>query len=176
MEKFKKIYGIIISIFLAVAVLLAILLVGVRAVGVTPYTVLSGSMSPTYPAGAIVYVRKVEPLDLKVRDVITYKKEDGTVVTHRIIEILEDENNPSAVRFRVQGDANNTPDGDPVDGSDVLGKVSFGIPLLGYVANFIQSPYGSVYTIAIGLGLVGLSCLPNIVEKFAQEDEEDSNA
>ena len=42
--------------FVAAVVLLAVLLAGVRLVGLTPYTVLSGSMEPTYhvPVAALV--------------------------------------------------------------------------------------------------------------------------
>ena len=49
MRTFKKIYSLMTNILVAVVVILAILLVGVRLVGLTPYTVLSGSMEPTYP-------------------------------------------------------------------------------------------------------------------------------
>ena len=44
----KKIWNIVTSIIVALAVLLAIALVGVRLIGFQVFTVLSGSMEPTY--------------------------------------------------------------------------------------------------------------------------------
>ena len=167
MEKAKKIYSIIVNVFLAVAIILAVLLLGVRLFGLTPYTVLSGSMGKTYPAGSVVYVVKKDPLTLEVGDVITFYKEDGKVVTHRIIEIIDDD--PTAISFRAQGDANNTPD-DPIPSERVIGKVAFGLPLLGYVVNFIQRPPGNIVAIGFCLLLVLLSALPELLRK--EEDEE----
>lgn len=172
MEKIKKIYSIIISVLLGIVILLAILLVGVRVVGFTPYTVLSGSMSPKYPVGSIVYVRKVNPFELKEEDVITYVIDGGTVVTHRIIEVLFDEDDPTVVRFRVKGDANEDPDGEPVHCNNVLGRVSFGIPLLGYVAYFVQRPPGSIWAIGLCVMLVILSFLPDLLDKLFKEEDD----
>ena len=52
----------------AIVVVLAVLLAGVRLVGLTPYTVLSGSMEPTYHVGSVIYVRGVDPTTLKEGD------------------------------------------------------------------------------------------------------------
>ena len=69
MEKTLKIISKTLSTALVViVVLLAILLAGIRVIGFTPYTVLSGSMEPTYHVGSIVYVKKVDPTTLRVGD------------------------------------------------------------------------------------------------------------
>ena len=57
----KKIWNVISSILVAVVVLLALLLVGARIVGLQVFTVLSGSMEPTYHTGSLIYVKKVDP-------------------------------------------------------------------------------------------------------------------
>ena len=44
----KKIWNIITNIIVVLAVILAVALVGVRLVGLQVFTVLSGSMEPTY--------------------------------------------------------------------------------------------------------------------------------
>ena len=52
MPKAVRIIWNTVTTLLAVAVVAAaVLLVGVRLVGLTPYVVLSGSMEPTYPTG-----------------------------------------------------------------------------------------------------------------------------
>ncbi|MEA5152866.1 MAG: S26 family signal peptidase [Oscillospiraceae bacterium] len=50
----KRIWSIGSTVLVAAAVLLALLLVGVRLFGLRVYTVLSGSMEPTYHTGSII--------------------------------------------------------------------------------------------------------------------------
>ncbi|MBQ7364873.1 MAG: signal peptidase I [Clostridia bacterium] len=152
-----------------VVVILAILLAGVRLVGLAPYTVLSGSMEPHYHVGSLIYVKKVDPKTLAVGDDITYMISDTTVVTHRIIEILPDEDDPTILRFRTKGTANNTADGTPVHQRNILGKAVFTIPYLGYFANFVQNPPGLYIAIAFCVILVILVFLPDLI--FGKEEE-----
>lgn len=142
-------WNVISNILLVLVLIAAILLVGVQLFGIKPYTVLSGSMEPTYHVGSIIYVQKVDPLTLEVGDPVTFMFNDRTVVTHRIIEIIPDKNDPSVVYFRTEGDNNDTPDTDPVCSSNVIGKPIFTIPYIGYVANYIQNPPGKYVAITI---------------------------
>ena len=61
MQTARKIWNIVSTIIVALVVLLAVLLVGVRLVGIQVFTVLSGSMEPTYHTGSVIYVKKVDP-------------------------------------------------------------------------------------------------------------------
>ena len=143
----RHVWNVISNILLVLVVIAAILLVGVQLFGIKPYTVLSGSMEPTYNVGSIIYVKKVDPLTLKVGDPVTFMINGRTIVTHRIIEVIPDGEDPTMVRFRTQGDNNDTPDGDPVHSENVIGKPIFTVPLLGYVANYIQNPPGKYVAI-----------------------------
>ena len=67
----KKIWNFASWLLVAAVVILAILLAGVRLVGFTPYTVLSGSMEPAYPVGSLIYVRSAAPEDISAGDAIT---------------------------------------------------------------------------------------------------------
>ena len=91
--KIRKIYSIVSTLLIIAVVIVAFLLVGVRLIGFEPYTVLSGSMEPKYHVGSIIYVAKVTPDELSVGDPLTYRI-DNTVVTHEIVEII-DEGSPS---------------------------------------------------------------------------------
>ena len=164
--RMKKAFSIITTVLLVIVIVFAILLAGVRLVGITPYTVLSGSMEKAIHVGSLIYTVKPDPSELKVGDVITYTLENGTVVTHRIIELLPDEEDPSLVRFRTKGDNNETADGDPVHPKNVLGKMLFTIPLIGYVAWFVQNPPGSYIVIGVGIILVLLTFLPELMDKL----------
>lgn len=165
----KKIWNTLTTLLVALVVILAILLVGVRFVGLKPYTVLSGSMEPTYHVGSLIYVKEVDPLELEAGDVITYMLDEDTLSTHRIVEIVPDEEDSSVVRFQTKGDANEAVDGSLVHCNNVVGSPVFTIPWLGFVANYIQNPPGTYIAIAFGAILLLLVFLPDLL--FEEEKE-----
>ena len=155
----KGIRDVISTLAVALVVLLALALVGVRLLGFQVYTILSGSMEPTYHVGSIIYVKPVDPLTVREGQAITFMLDANTVATHRVIEILPDETQPGVVRFRTKGDANSTPDGAPVHSRNVIGVPVFTIPYLGYVAAYVQNPpgrYVAIAALAIALILIVL--------------------
>lgn len=164
----KRIWNWISGILVGIVVLLAIALVGVRLIGLQPFVVLSGSMRPTYEVGSLIYVKSVDYKALKVGDPITYMISQDTVVTHRIVEVLVDEEDPNTIRYFTQGDANDQPDGTSVHYRNIIGKPVFSIPYLGYVSNYIQTPPGKYVAIAAGALLILLVFLPDI---FADEEK-----
>ncbi len=138
---------IISTVMTCVILVLAILLVGVKLFGIKVYTVLSGSMEPEYPTGALIYVKEVEPEELKVKDVITYELAGNNVATHRIVGIREE---AGEFLFTTKGDANSSADNSPVRENRIVGKVIFKIPGLGRAANFIQSTMGIFFIMLMG--------------------------
>lgn len=164
----KRIGNWVSSLLVAIVVLLAIALVGVRVVGLQPFVVLSGSMEPTYHVGSLIYVKSVDYKELQVGDPITYMLSQDTVVTHRIIEVLVDEEDPNTLRYFTKGDANDTPDGTSVHYKNILGKPVFSIPYLGYVSSYIQNPPGKYVAMAAGALLILLVFLPDV---FSDEEE-----
>lgn len=159
------------TVLVALVVVLAVLLGGVRLVGLTPYAVLSGSMEPTYHVGALLYVKTVDCAELKVGDPLTFRLDADTVATHRIVEILSD--GTDTLRFRTKGDANSEVDGDPVREANVIGKPVFTIPLLGYLAVFLQNPPGTYLAIAAGAVLLILIFLPDLLSREEKRSEEE---
>ena len=159
----KKIWNVVTTLLVAAVVLLAIALVGVRLFGLQVYTVLSGSMEPAYPVGALLYDKKVDPAQLSPGDVITFMLDEDTIVTHRIVEVVPDEEDHSVIRFRTKGDANAAEDGSLVHYKNVLGTPVFAIPKLGYFASFVQQPPGLYVAIAFGAVLVLLAFLPDLL-------------
>jgi len=136
----KKAMNVVSTLIVVLAVILAILLVGVRLVGLQVFTVLSGSMEPEFHTGSLIYVKDVDPFTLKERDIITFMLDENTIATHRIVGVVPDEEDPSVVRFRTKGDANNSEDGTLVHYRNVIGTPVFSIPLLGYFFLFFLTP------------------------------------
>ena len=118
-----------------------------NVVGFRNYTILTGSMEPKIDPGDLVIVKKENPNNLKVGDVITFNKVDeNIVVTHRIIG--EKDNG-----FITKGDNNNIHDDGILEKQNVIGKVVLTIPKVGYVFVFFARPL----VIAGILILLGLS-------------------
>ncbi len=159
----KKLWNWCTSVMVALVVILALLLVGVRVAGLQVFTVLSGSMEPTYPVGSLIYVKKTEPAQLQAGDVITFLLDEDTVATHRIVEVIPDAHDTEILRFRTKGDANDVPDGGLVHCKNVIGSPVFAIPALGYVASYIQSPPGTYVAIAGGAFVLALVFLPDLL-------------
>jgi len=104
--------------------------------------VTSGSMSPTIKTGAIVMTKPVA--DYKISDIITFQNGLGekNVVTHRIISHQGDE-------FITQGDANNVADMKLVKEEQIIGKVLFNIPYVGYWVVLVRRPIGFILVLII---------------------------
>lgn len=165
----KKVWSIVTTVLVVIVVLLAVLLVGVRLFGLKAFTVLSGSMEPEYRTGALIYVKEADYTQLQVDDVITYMLNEDTIVTHRIVEVIPDAEEPETIRFRTKGDANEFEDGTLVHYKNVIGTPVFSIPYLGYLANYIQNPPGTYVAISVGAILILLVFLPDLFSK----DEKD---
>lgn len=173
--KLKKIWDITTTTLVVIVVILALLLAGARLIGLQVFTVLSGSMEPEYHVGALIYVKSVDHQELEAGDVITFMMNETTVATHRIVEVVPDEEDPTVLRYRTKGDANDTEDGALVHYKNVIGTPVFTIPLLGYVANFIQNPPGTYLAISCGAILLMLVFLPDLFESDKKEKNEPSD-
>ncbi|MBR2839909.1 signal peptidase I [Candidatus Saccharibacteria bacterium] len=154
------------ALVVAVVALAAVALVGLRLAGFRTFTVMSGSMDPEYPVGAMIYVKPVNYYDLKVGDVISYvANDDKTVVTHRIAEIEVDADDASVWRFKTKGDANNAADSKLVHYKNVLGTPIITIPYIGYLAHNIQQPPGIYIALVVGTLLLAWTFLPGTLEE-----------
>ncbi len=101
--------------------------------GIKGMVVVSGSMEPNINVGDIVIVKKKRQDEIKVNDVIAFKN-GNVVVTHRIVDIIDD-------KYQTKGDNNNVADEDLIQYDNVEGVKIFKIPLLGYVILFIRDNF-----------------------------------
>lgn len=135
---------------------LAILLGGPKLLGLQPYTVLSGSMEPTYHVGSVIYVKKTAPQEIKVNEPITFYLSDGTtVVTHRAVKI-----DTQQQLFYTKGDANNAQDMGATPFSRLIGKPVLSVPNLGYAVAFMNTKPGLIVTGTLFICMLILMFLP----------------
>ena len=169
-KKIRIVLKMFSAALIAMAVIYAVLMVGVRLFGIKVYTVLSGSMEPTYKTGSVIYVVNADEGELACGDPITFKLSGGTVVTHRIVEIVNDS---GKLMYRTQGDANDIPDGSLVNPDDVIGKAVFNIPYLGFVSDYIQKPPGLYVLIVSAAAVVFMSYISDELKKETDKDKND---
>lgn len=155
----KKILSSCVTFVVSIVLVLAILLVGVKFIGLDVYVVLSGSMEPKYPTGSIIYVNEVNAEDLEKGDVITYQLSSNLVATHRIEEVIYENNQ---IAFKTKGDANDHVDNGVVYSNQLIGTPIFMIPFLGYLVTYIQQPPGMYVAIAFAIAMVALMLLLEI--------------
>ena len=166
--KLLKIWSVISTVLVILIVLIAIFLMGSRLLGFRVFNVISGSMSPAYNVGDLIYVKSVPPSEIQVGDPITFVlNEDLVVATHRVVRI-DAENS----HIYTKGDANQTIDSSPVHFNNVIGVPQFRIPMLGYVSDFIQNPPGMYITIGICCVLIFIVFLPDIVKRAKKKSAE----
>ena len=125
-----------------------------RLAGATPYTVLTGSMSPAYPPGTLVVVRPAEAEDLAIGDVVTYQLRSGesTTVTHRIVGIGW--NAEGEKILTTQGDANSVPDATPVRPVQVRGELWYAVPWVGRLNVLVSPAHHELVVRLAALGLI----------------------
>lgn len=134
------------------AVLLSLLVIAVlplalpKALGYTPYQILTGSMEPAIPTHSVVYVKRCEASQLQAGDIITYRlgSESELVQTHRIEAI-----DPEQALFTTKGDANLSVDQTKVKAENIIGRVVFHIPQYGKLAEYIRTSEGIAACVAV---------------------------
>jgi len=129
----------------------------------TPLMVITtGSMEPILQVGDLIYVKGVEPSEIQVGDVITFRPPlefiSGTLVTHRVVGITYDVNE---VFFKTKGDNNPSVDPWTIESRDVIGRQEAVFKGIGNYFLWVKTPAG----LTTMLALVSLYMfLPNIRE------------
>ena len=115
--------------------------------GYRPLVVYSGSMAPAIPAGSVVVVKPVAAESLNIGDVISFRLEEGRhLVTHRIqARQLVD----GKWVYQTKGDAKKFPDPQPFVVENVVGKVAWDVPWLGYAIVYTSNPLARFGIVAI---------------------------
>jgi len=170
-RRIHQIWNAASTVLVAVVVVFALLLVGVRLFGVQVYSVISPSMEPEYPVGSLIYVKKVDPGEVKENDVITYVLPNDMPSTHRVVRV-DSENR----LYYTKGDANQTEDGAPVHFHNLIGMPIFTIPLLGYAAYYIQHPPGMYVALSLGAILLILVFLPDLFQTEEKKHKKSPNS
>lgn len=111
-------------------------------VGVRPLIFLSGSMSPTIPAGSLALARTVPAEEIEVNDIVTVARDDS-YMTHRVVDVTHA---PGKATLLLRGDGNTAVDATLYEVTSAP-RTEFWVPGVGsVVAWFSRAP--GVYVLA----------------------------
>lgn len=116
-----------------------------------PVAILTYSMEPIFTRGDAVIVEKLDDEEknkLKKGDIIQYQV-DKTVVVHRIIKVKKEDNKKVYI---LKGDNNNAKDPKPVYMEQIMGKVLFSIPKVGYPSVWLSEFLYSDQDVSVEVG------------------------
>ena len=123
----------------------------VNVFGYSYFVVATGSMTGYIEVNDIIFVKLESNIDkYKIDDVITFKTDEGDIITHRIVS-------KSGNTIITQGDANNIQD-DPITSKNLIGKVKLVVP-----PSLILKSIAIFLIVFIFLALLNFD---NIVKKF----------
>lgn len=149
----KKIIKTIYSAFLYFICGAAVISLLLFFSGIRPYVVMTPSMEPEFEVGSLCIVNHNEKYEnIKKDDVIIFKLSDTAYVTHRAVEITDD-------GIITQGDNNKIVDEKKVTSQNYCGKVIFNIPKIGYVFDYVKSPYGIICLISVLILLISFDLI-----------------
>lgn len=169
MNKKKTAKIILIVCAIAIAAIFLIFYRPVSLAGDTRYEpVYTGSMEPAIPVGGIVVIKPVDPETLREGDIICFQLSQPTSITHRIINITDE-------GFITKGDANEDPDQWTVRKENVIGKVIFTIPFIGYLGYFVRTPIGFILLIILPAGLIIIIETGNIAKGLRKQKQEQAS-
>lgn len=170
--------SILVTILLILAVLLC-LYVAIQVLsngyvnigGFMLFRVVTGSMEPTIPTGALLVTRQVDIETIRLDDIICFRTQEtaiwGKIVTHRVVELLP--GGDSGVLLRTQGDANLVADSYFVDHGNFVGKVIWHTgddSILASIFSFFTNKVGFlgciVFPCLLFAGLILRDCVGNI--------------
>lgn len=117
--------------------------------------VRSGSMEPAAPMGSVVVTKPSSAY--RIGDIITFSGSfrgpagERIPTTHRIVDMEVLSGSP---RYITKGDANENPDQAQVQASQIIGKVLFAVPYIGYGVEAARTPYGFLALIIIPAAII----------------------
>nr|WP_255668772.1 signal peptidase I [Aeromicrobium duanguangcaii] len=130
--------------------------------GVQPLIFRSSSMAPAVDAGALALAKTVDAQQVEPGDIVSVVNSDGVRVTHRVVKV--DQGAGDQVSLTLKGDSNRSPDEEPYLVTEV-DRVVADVPYLGYVADWLASPWAM-----FAAGIVAALLVVNLWSRWSRSD------
>jgi len=133
-------------------------------------------MEPKYPVGSLIYVKKVEPTEIKKGEAITFYMADSQIVATHEVYLIDEEKQI----FKTQGinnrdsQGNIVPDASPVEFSKLIGKPILCIPYMGFVNRYVTTEPGLYIVLFITVMVVMISFILEYITKRNENSKNNS--
>lgn len=176
----RKAVNIFFSVLLVLLVAFVVMIFITRAMGNSPeifgyriFRVSSGSMEPELAIGDVILVQKVDPEDIHIDDIITYKGVQGDfadkMITHLVIEEPYEDDN--GWHYQTQGIAAGALKDPIVSYDQVQGKLVKKLAFMNDIYTFFLSPWGLISFILVILVLFGYEMISLIISYKAIDEK-----
>lgn len=179
-KRSEKILSVVTSLLLIFSVLFCFSVVYqmqtkrfVSIFGCSVFRVVTDSMEPAIPVGALIVSKETEIEKINVKDIICFRSREsymyGQIVTHRVIGI---ETVQGEIALRTRGDSNNSEDGFYVTQSNLVGKVIFHTEEKSFITNLyalLTSGTGFFTLIVVPVLLVAVFIMHESISKITKE-------
>ncbi|MDR1891985.1 MAG: signal peptidase I, partial [Oscillospiraceae bacterium] len=99
-----------------------------NVLGYSWFRVVSGSMQREIPEGSLVITKRTEEDAVKIGDTIAFERKDKTVVTHKVVGIIENCGGSEFRGFETKGTENPSEDPYTVLSAKIVGVAVFSLP------------------------------------------------
>ena len=138
--------------------------------GTKGYAVTSDSMADKLVRGDAVFSKAVSFEELKEGDIITVRVGEAGFFTHRIVKINSEERTVTT-----KGDANDADDPMDTKESDIVGKMRYSVPYIGYLSIIFSgksSVKALIILVVIAVVLIALNSILSKSKKTRGDNNE----
>ena len=146
--RWHRLIGLLSALAVGAVLGLVALAVVPRLAGLSPLTVLSGSMRPALGVGDVVIDEHIAPGAAQPGDIVSFedRTRGGKLVTHRVRSVRRV---GARVAFVTRGDANTTDERWSVPAGGSIGRVRWRVPKVGYVLHTLGSRPGRLGLVVV---------------------------
>jgi signal peptidase len=134
------------SVLLTVVAVLAVAgLLAARSAGMTPATILSGSMRPTFNVGDMIFISPIRASQMRVGQIVTFARPNraSETLTHRVREIRTGGDVPTGMMaITTRGDANEVSEHWTIRADGQVAAFRARIPWVGHITQPLKGAGG----------------------------------
>lgn len=134
--------------------------------GYKSFVIVSKSMEPTIRKQDAIFVKEVPEQELQVNDIISFTTQEETNVTHRIVEIVEEN---GIKKYRTKGDNNRTEDKEKIIYRQIEGKYQFKISQFGIITQILKSKITLIILVFLMILIYGYQAIIKSRKRMRKE-------
>lgn len=165
-----KIKNVLFNILTVITVIAIMFVLFNVITGTKGYAVTSNSMADKFVRGDAVFSRAVSFDELKEGDVITVRVGSAGYFTHRIVDINHDKKTVTT-----KGDANNVNDPIDTNADDIVGRMWYSVPYIGYLSILFTGVLGMkviIVLVVIASALIVVNTVLSKIKKTRGDNNE----